>query len=283
MNAPFGLFLVDKPAGPTSHDIVAQIRRRLPKGTKVGHAGTLDPFATGLLIVAVGRATRLLQFLVGHDKTYVARVRLGATSATGDPEGPITPTGAPPAAVTAIAAAVANLVGAHTQATPMYSAVKVDGERLYRRARRGEQIATPERHVTIRTATVLAADPHGNWFDLQVTCSTGTYVRQLATDLGEALGVGGYCEALRRTAVAGLDVADAVLPEAVPDAGAVAPMLALAPMPSRSLTDGERTDVLHGRALAGECAGEVALVHGDELVAIGVAAERGIHPRVVIA
>ncbi len=283
MNAPFGLFLVDKPSGPTSHDVVALIRRRLPRGTKVGHAGTLDPFATGLLVVAVGRATRLLQFLVGHDKTYEARVRLGATSVTGDPEGPITPTGAPAPPLAAIEAAVADLVGAHTQATPMHSAVRVDGERLYRKARRGEQIVTPQRNVTIRAASVLAADPHGNWFDLRVTCSTGTYVRQLAADLGDALGVGGYCETLRRTAVAELRVDAAVAPDVVPDAGKVAPTLALAPMPLRSLSDGERHDVMHGRPIVGECTGEIALVHGDEVVAIGVAADHGIHPRVVIA
>lgn len=283
----FGIYLVDKPAGPTSHDVVATIRRGLGRGVKVGHAGTLDPFATGLLVVAVGRATRLIQFLTGHDKTYTARVRLGATSRTGDPEGPIEPTGRPLPTTAQIRQAVDALPGQTTQRVPDYSAVKVAGEPLYKRARRGETIAERFRPIAIRDARLVAADPGGNWFDLTVTCSKGTYVRQVAVDLGEQLGCGGYCERLRRTAVGRMDVARATRPELVPGAGGVDPVDALAPMHMRHLGVGESDDVGHGRSIprhADDPDGPIGLIDAaGVLAAIAVASDAAtVHPTVVL-
>lgn len=277
-----GMYLVDKPAGPTSHDIVASIRRRLPRGTKVGHAGTLDPFATGLLVIAVGRATRLLRFVTGHDKTYRARVRLGATSVTGDPEGPVTPTDGPLPEPEAVVRLVAALPGRHQQRPPAYSAVKVDGERLYRRARRGEVAEAPPRTIVITSADLLGTDAEGKWFDLEVTCSSGTYIRQLAVDIGDRLGSGGYCEALRRTRIGTLDVRDAVEPDAVPAAGGVDTVRALDPMPAVAISEPERVEIGHGRPIVGAGDGDVALVCAGALVAIGHAGDGRIEPRVVL-
>ncbi len=141
-------WLVDKPAGPTSHDIVHGIRRRLPRGTKVGHAGTLDPFATGLLVILVGRATRLADRISAHSKSYRATIRLGARSVTGDPEGPITP-GGPVPEPAVVAAALGELAGRTSQRVPLYSAVHVDGQRLYEHARRGDTVERPERQMQI--------------------------------------------------------------------------------------------------------------------------------------
>lgn len=281
---PTGLYLVDKPAGPTSHDIVAAVRRQLPRRTKVGHAGTLDPFATGLLVVAIGGAARLIRWVTDHDKSYRARVRLGARSVTGDPEGPITPSSAPLPTAAQVRDAVAALPGTHPQRVPAYSAVKVDGERLYRQARRGVAVETPERLVTIRSAEVVAADPAGTWFDLQVTCSKGTYIRQLAVDLGESLGAGAYCERLCRTAIGSLLVDDAVAPDEVPQRGRVATTAALAPMPTWSLSDDEARAIAHGRSIAADADGTLALVQDDEVVAIAEADGAGsLRPIVVLA
>lgn len=283
--APFGVFLVDKPAGPTSHGVLVGIRRQVGRGVKVGHAGTLDPFATGLLIVAVGRATRLLQFLTGHDKTYVARVRLGATSVTGDPEGPITPTGLPLPSQQAIADAVAALPSQTEQRVPAFSAVKVDGEALYRRARRGDEVPVTTRSIAIRSATLHATDPDGNWFDLEVTCAKGTYIRQVAVDLGEALGCGGYCETLRRTAVAGMRVDDAVSPEDVPGHGAIDIRQALEPMAAFELAADAYAAIVHGRPIVdpGVGAGPIALIHDNQVSAIAETDGLGhLKPRVVL-
>ncbi len=281
----FGIWLVDKPAGPTSHDVVATIRRNVGRSVRVGHAGTLDPFATGLLVVLVGRATRLVKFMTEMDKGYRARIRLGATSVTGDPEGPITPTGAPVPDRDAIAAAVAALPGVHRQRVPALAAVKVDGEPLYRRTRRGEDVARPERDITIADARLVDVDPAAGWLDLDVTCSKGTYIRQLAADLGDWLGCGGYCAALRRTRVGGLQVADAVAPTAVRRMGGIAPRLALAPMPELALDAQAAHDVGHGRPLdgAGDGDGPVMLVAGGELLAIGYPGSDGrLWPKVVL-
>ena len=188
--AETGIFLYDKPAGVTSHDVVDTVRRE--RRGKVGHAGTLDPFATGLLTILLGRATRLQPYFMGLDKTYVARARLGWTSTTGDPDGELTETGNIPE----------NLelpTGAITQMVPMTSAVKVDGERLYKKAHRGEEVERPSREVEIHAARLLG---HGeDWAEYEITCSSGTYIRTLIETLGDA-----YCERLRRTAVGRLSV-----------------------------------------------------------------------------
>lgn len=279
-----GVWLVDKPAGPTSHDVVATVRRAVGRGVKVGHTGTLDPFATGLLVVVTGRATRLVPYLTDVSKRYTARIVLGAVSATGDPEGPITPTDAPPpAGEEAIAAAVAGFVGPIHQRVPAYAAVKVGGEALYRKARRGEVVEAPVREVVIGHARVVASAPDRTWFDLDVACSKGTYIRQLAMDIGEALGTGAYCAELRRTQVGSLAVTDAVDPDRVPREGWITPLDALGDMPRRDLSAAEALDVTHGRAVAGRAVGPVALVADGRLV--GIARESGgvLRPKVVLA
>jgi tRNA pseudouridine55 synthase len=179
------VLLYDKPAGVTSHDVVAQVRRE--RGCKTGHAGTLDPFATGLLLILLGRATRLQRFLVGLPKTYLATARLGWASSTGDPDGELTETGAVPASLELP-------TGIVRQRVPMTSAVRVGGERLYKKAHRGEVVETPERDVEVHRAELLsAADGLAHY---EIECSAGTYVRTLIETLGDA-----YCLELRRSAI----------------------------------------------------------------------------------
>lgn len=191
-----GLLLCDKPAGLTSHDVVARTRHALGRGVKVGHAGTLDPFATGLLVLLVGRATKAQRFVMALPKRYEVTARFGATSTTGDPEGEITATGRVPDGDLALP------VGALRQRPPAYSAVKVNGRRAYKLARAGESFELPEREITVYRfeETRRAGDER----DFVIECSSGTYVRSLIADLGDA-----YCTALRRTRIGGFDVADA--------------------------------------------------------------------------
>jgi tRNA pseudouridine55 synthase len=191
-----GLLLCDKPAGITSHDVVAQIRRRLGRGIKVGHSGTLDPFATGLLVVLVGRATRVQRFVMALPKRYEVTARFGETSTTGDPEGEITQTGRVPEGDLTLP------VGVVRQRPPAYSAVKINGKRAYKLARAGEIFELPEREVTVHLFQETRRD--GAERDFVIECSSGTYVRSLIADLGDA-----YCTALRRTRVGDFDVADA--------------------------------------------------------------------------
>ena len=185
---PAGGLLVDKPAGVTSHDVVAEIRRE--RGGKVGHAGTLDPFATGLLIVLLGRATRLQRYLLELPKTYRATARLGWRSSTGDPDGELTETNQVPERLELP-------TGEVEQRVPMTSAVRVDGERLYRKAHRGESVETPTRRVTVHRAELL--ESNGEHATFEIECSSGTYIRTLIETLEDA-----YCESLRRTAIGDL-------------------------------------------------------------------------------
>jgi len=187
------VLLCDKPAGITSHDMVVGLRRE--RGCKAGHAGTLDPFATGLLLVLLGRATRLQRFLTGLPKTYLATARLGWRSSTGDPDGELTETGRMPASL-------ALPTGTVRQRVPMTSAVRVGGERLYRKAHRGEEVETPVRDVEVDRADLLGHD--GECARYEIECSAGTYVRTLLESLGDA-----YCSELRRTAIGPFRVEDA--------------------------------------------------------------------------
>ncbi|WP_432949654.1 tRNA pseudouridine(55) synthase TruB [Kribbella sp. CA-253562] len=217
-----GIVVVDKPAGLTSHTVVARVRR-LAGTRKVGHAGTLDPMATGVLVVGVNRATRLLGHLQLADKSYDATVLLGATTTTDDAEGELLSTASPEAlaAITpeAISAAIEPFRGEISQIPSKVSAIKVDGKRAYERVRAGEQIELKARAVTISRYDVLAVrrGEQGIEVDISVDCSSGTYIRALARDLGAVLGVGGHLTALRRTRVGGFDLSAAHTLEALGD------------------------------------------------------------------
>jgi tRNA pseudouridine55 synthase len=187
------VLLYDKPAGVTSHDVVAKVRRE--RGCKTGHSGTLDPFATGLLLILLGRATRLQRFLVGLPKTYLATARLGWRSSTGDPDGELTETGRMPESLELP-------TGTVRQRLPMTSAVRVRGERLYRKAHRGETVETPERDVEVYRADLLSSGDGLAQYEIE--CAAGTYVRTLVETLDDA-----YCAELRRTAVGPFAVANA--------------------------------------------------------------------------
>jgi tRNA pseudouridine55 synthase len=215
--------LVDKPAGPTSHDIVAGVRR--DHGGKVGHAGTLDPFATGLLIVLLGRATRLQRYLLPLPKTYVATARLGWRSTTGDPDGELTETGVIPEKLELP-------TGEVEQQVPLTSAVKVEGERLYKKAHRGEEAETPSRTVTVHRAELLESDGERATFEIE--CSSGTYIRTLIETLDDA-----YCERLRRTAIGPHQVVNNEQVELPAEE-------LLAFLPERALDSGEADAVSHG-------------------------------------
>ncbi len=197
--APEGLLVVDKPGGMTSHDVVARVRR-LAGIRRVGHAGTLDPMATGVLVLGLGRATRLLGHLAATDKEYAGTVRLGVATSTGDADGEVVGT-ADPSGITdeAVLAVLTELTGEIDQVPPAVSAIKIDGERAYKRARRGEDVEIPVRRVMVAAFGLVARRSAD--LDVRVTCSTGTYVRALARDLGGLLGVGGHLTALRRTRV----------------------------------------------------------------------------------
>ena len=253
---PGGLVVVDKPAGLTSHDVVARVRR-IAGTRRVGHAGTLDPMATGVLLLGVGRATRLLTYLVGCDKAYDATIRLGQTTVTDDAEGEVAG-GSSAAAVTEqeVAAGLAALTGVIEQVPATVSAVKIDGRRAYARVRAGEQVELAPRTVTVsRLALAGWSRPTADLLDLdvEVDCSSGTYVRALARDLGRALGTGGHLTALRRTRVGPFTLAEAVTldelasradPVPIPLDAAVA-----AAFPRRELTPAETDRLRHGGRL----------------------------------
>lgn len=253
-----GLVIVDKPAGITSHDVVARIRR-LAGTRKVGHAGTLDPMATGVLVVGINRATRLLGHLLLTDKGYDATIRLGARTTTDDAEGDVLAT-ASTTDVTdeAIRAGLARQVGDIAQVPSAVSAIKVDGKRAYERVRAGEQVDLPARDVHVAAIEVsrIERDDDGIAIDVRVRCSSGTYIRAIARDLGAGLGVGGHLTALRRTAVGpfGIEVAHTLeeLAEAFEQGpAAVVPIAdaARATFPAYELDDIETALVRVGRKL----------------------------------
>jgi tRNA pseudouridine55 synthase len=257
-----GILLIDKEPGKTSHDVVAAARRSLGV-RRVGHAGTLDPFATGLLLVLVGRATRIQRFLLALPKTYVARARLGAASTTGDPEGEITVTGRippdPPRLPT----------GDVRQRPPVYSAVHVGGERAYARARRGEDVEVPERVVQVHRFTQIRREAEHAEFEIE--CSSGTYIRSLIADLGDA-----YCEALRRTAIGPFHVDDA-------DPGRLLGLAdALRFLPAVHLEEDVARAAVHGRAIPDpvHAAGPVLLLDAHGPVAVAEPRDGALKPSV---
>jgi tRNA pseudouridine55 synthase len=225
-----GILLIDKPVGITSHDVVARVRRALG-GIKTGHAGTLDPFASGLLLVLVGRATRIQQRLMGLPKRYETVARLGATSSTGDPEGEIAITGRVPPDPPRLP------TGEIRQRPPMHSAVKVAGERAYKRARRGETFVLPERIVTVHRFDQLWRTEQPPRAAFAIECGSGTYVRSLIAALGDA-----YCLELRRTAIGPFTVTDAVPAPDRGDSFANAPMIGLEQALERARAHRSRTE-----------------------------------------
>lgn len=207
----FGFLNVNKPSGPTSHDVVAAVRRRLGRGIKVGHAGTLDPLAGGVLVLCVGPATRLAERVAGREKRYRATVTLSATSDTDDVEGRIVPTGVEPPPADAVRAVLEEFVGDIEQVPPSHSAVHVNGRRAYKLARVGRLAELPARVVTVYELNLLGYEPPE--LEIDVRCGSGTYIRALARDIGKRLGCGGYCSKLTRAEVGPFSLADAVAPD----------------------------------------------------------------------
>ncbi|MGH1548162.1 tRNA pseudouridine(55) synthase TruB [Leifsonia poae] len=251
-----GLILIDKPDGMTSHDVVARVRRAA--GTrKVGHAGTLDPMATGLLIVGVNSSTRLLTYIVGADKEYLATIRLGAGSTTDDAEGDLLAEVSQHAldavADDAIAAGIAALTGEIQQVPSAVSAIKVDGKRAYARVRAGEQVELAPRAVTVSEFELLATHRIDGAIDLdvRVVCSSGTYIRSLARDLGSSLAVGGHLTALRRTRVGAFHVRDAHDLATLDAEAALIPAVDAATdlFERLDLTEQQAIDLTHGRRI----------------------------------
>jgi tRNA pseudouridine55 synthase len=242
---PDGLLLVDKPIGITSHDAVAQVRRALST-RRVGHAGTLDPMATGLLLMGVGRATRLLRFLGDLPKTYEATMRLGVETTTLDAEGDVVRTTPVEASDVALRAAVGSLVGDSMQRPPAFSAVKVGGRKLYDAARKGEVLEAAPRPIHVESFEVVGR--RGDDIDVHIVCGGGTYVRVLAADVGTVLGCGAHLTALRRSAIGPFKASDASPPD---DPGTPLPLdRAVAHLPRWPVDDEEAVAVQHGRILA---------------------------------
>jgi tRNA pseudouridine55 synthase len=244
-----GVLVVDKPRGPTSHDVVDRVRRAL-RTRRAGHTGTLDPFATGVLPVCVGRATRLARFLSGGEKEYVATVRLGFATTTddltGEPLGARAPADVAPAA---LAGALGSLVGSFDQVPPAFSAKHAGGRRLYELARRGEAVPRPATPVTVHAIRLLGRE--GDAVEIAVRCSAGTYVRALARDLGDRLGTGAHLTALRRTRSGPFDLSQSVSGDDL--AGAVERVIPMAglllELPAVTVAAEGRRLVGHGREL----------------------------------
>lgn len=288
-----GIVIVDKPGGLTSHDVVARVRR-LARTRRVGHGGTLDPMATGVLVIGVGRATRLLTYVIGSRKGYAATIRLGQTTVTDDAEGEVLESRSAQATPdAAIRAALAGLTGEIDQVPSAVSAIKVDGRRAYRRVREGEQVDLPARRVVVSRLDLLEVrrdQPDLVDVDVEVTCSSGTYVRAIARDLGAALGVGGHLTALRRTSVGGFTLAEAATLEELEQRAPDVVGLSLAQAARRGFqhreVSAEQARLLsHGRPLpAAGLAGPYA-VFGPSGDVLAIVAERDdlARPEVVLA
>lgn len=264
-----GVLLVDKPAGLTSHDVVFDARRRLSRSAgrrvKTGHAGTLDPFATGLLVVLVGRATRLQRYLQHQSKRYVATARLGWRSSSGDSDGELTETGRVPEDPQLP-------TGTLELPVPALSAIKVDGERLYAKARRGEDFAPPVREMTVYRAQRMELSADKAVFEID--CAGGTYIRSVVDTLEDA-----YCQDLRRTRVGGLRIEDAD-PDRLLD-----PLEVLSHLPRRDISRAEADELIHGRRLQVEDAADepIRLVLEDRLLGVGRVNDGALAPETVLA
>ena len=247
-----GLIIVDKPAGLTSHDVVARVRR-IAGTRKVGHAGTLDPMATGVLVVGIEKATKLLGYLTLTEKEYQATIRLGQSTTTDDAEGEPLESAPRPIAEDELAAAVAELTGEIQQVPPKVSAIKVNGQRAYKLTRAGEAPELAARPVTVHEFAITAVREVSGFTDLDATvrCTSGTYIRSLARDLGARLGTGGHLTALRRTRVGPYTEADARTLDIISERPVCHPLPEVAALnfPSRYLTEAETTTLSHGGKL----------------------------------
>lgn len=285
-----GVLPVDKPEGPTSHDVVGRVRRALHT-RQVGHTGTLDPFASGLLLVCVGPSTRIAESLTGLPKTYVATMRLGSSTDTDDPTGDTLreSDGWRSVSREQVEAALRTQVGTIEQLPPVYSAKKVAGERMYAAARRGEEIERKPSTVTIHAVRLVSIDLPDVVFEVE--CGAGTYIRAIARDVGDALGVGGHLRTLRRTRVGPHSVAGAVPLDALDDrarvdAAFLSPLHALAHLPRVTVDDAGIANLRFGRAVPSpdDAPREttIALASADgELLALGERAGDVIRPKKV--
>ena len=294
-----GVVNLDKPVGPTSHDMVGLLRR-LTGSRRIGHAGTLDPLASGVLPILVGGATRFSEELTGGPKRYDAVIRLGATSATDDGEGPIVPGAAPIPDEQAIRTALETFVGTFDQLPPAYSARKLGGRTAHRAARSGQTLALAPRRVTVHALELhsITLDQATADVAVDLRCGQGTYVRSIARDLGLQLGCGGYLFALRRTEAAGLHVADALSPdrlEALREedrlADALLPVADLLPLPRVHLTEADAVRFRNGSRIAlagatdagGADGRRVVLDSADRLLGVGSVLAGQLRPEKVLA
>ena len=265
-----GIALIDKQQGFTSHDVVAKLRKLL--GTKkIGHAGTLDPMATGLLLLGIGSGTKLMQFLSGLDKTYEATIRLGASTSTDDAEGEIGQAqDASKVSKDELAREIFKLTGNIEQVPSSVSAIKVDGKRAYDLVRAGEEVVLKSRSVTVSRFDVIG-EPSvvGKYLDInvEVDCSSGTYIRALARDLGDALGVGGHLTALRRTRIGAFDISNASDISQEPTLVTNVEVLKTL-MPEVAISPQQEIDLRHGKRLALEIAGMSCATANGRLVAV---------------
>jgi tRNA pseudouridine55 synthase len=290
--AMLGVVNLDKPLGPTSHDMVDLVRR-VTGMRRIGHAGTLDPLASGVLPILVGAATRFSDDLTGGPKRYEAVIRLGIKSATDDAQGPLEVVGPPPNTATA-SAALASFVGTFEQRPPAFSARKTGGVVAHRAARAGNPVEAPPRSVTVESIDILGAERGDGWLDLQcdIRCGPGTYIRSIARDLGDRLGCGGHVHALQRTEAAGLRIADAIGPDRLEElaaagrlATALLPVGPLLHLPELRLDAEAAGRFMHGSAvlMRGTAGSGRHAVFGDgELLGIGVLHEGLLAPRTVI-
>ncbi len=243
----FGLFNINKPVGPTSHGVVARVRQTLGRNVKVGHAGTLDPFASGVLVICTGAATRLASYVQNQPKRYIAEVTLGATSTTDDSEGVISePTNRTPPDQQRIEELLDSFIGEISQIPPAHSAVHVNGTRAYKIARKGAAPEIPARNVTVHSIDLLKyVYP---LLTIDICCGSGTYIRSIARDLGAALGSGGYCSALTRSEVGRFTLDDAIGPEEIdPGRHLISPLMALGDMPQIPVDDAEAKMISMGQ------------------------------------
>ncbi|MBX3672209.1 MAG: tRNA pseudouridine(55) synthase TruB [Burkholderiales bacterium] len=288
---PDGVLLVDKPAGITSTRALALCKRALGS-RKGGHTGTLDPFATGLLPLVFGEATKFSRFLLDSDKTYTATLRLGATSTTGDTEGEIRPGGPVPSGLAQIEAVSRELQGNSLQVPPMHSAVRVQGQRLYDLARQGLEVERAPRAIQVEFIEIVEFS--GERLVISLKCSKGTYVRTLAESLGERLGCGAYLTALRRTETGGFRVEDAATPEALAGMGIAAARARLLPvevlvrtLPRSDLGEREAWAIRNGQELPSDPAwgdGERALFGpAGEFIGVGLVAAGRMAPARLMA